>query len=57
MIYTVTFYNIAEDREDFSVFQDLGHAHAFIETRPEGYGEAFEITEESEDGEHKIVVK
>ncbi len=57
MIYTVTFHNLVEDREDFSVFQDLEHARAFVETRHEGYGDSFVITEESEDGEHKAVVE
>ncbi len=57
MTYTVTFYNLVEEREDFSVFQNLDDARDFVATRHEGYGKQFVITEESEDGQHKAAVE
>lgn len=57
MTYTVTFYNIALDREDFSIFQDIEHARDFIKTRHDGYGSKYKIIEESEDGSRSAIVK
>ena len=55
MTYIVTFYSIPQEREDYSVFQDIEHARAFIESRHEGYGKSYKIIEESEDGTRKTV--